>query len=473
MFTKERIKEFEDFLKKCITFRFQKFLPEKSIILLREKEYINESELKDEKDIRKIHSDLIRKMMGDIINITCELEMNISDTEIKKIVYGEDLEQGLIELYSKKIAEEYNIIFDVNPLLKDNLEMAIKLQKILEEKLDDMTFNSNAIEILESAGLQELIEKNDELAIEKYIETKAEAQSLKAGSKEEENHIKEEFKKTGSLKLLEIKGKKAIQYIDEFGENHLVQIPDDFALSEEYKKAFLNTKENENIDAKEFFNEIKFRFGEIALDDELDEKTINADKVDQLEFVKTNEALKDQRENGNVVFNSDADTFVLTSTNEVVETERKDGHIEAQINDNKNDNTSLLSGDDINPTEGKSDISERDLNDEDREEIYDKAENKELTLQELRDLKRALVEEAKQHDDTELADNIVKDVTEEDLKELNNTLREENGPKLSVYSNKNKYPYAAYASSHILFFILSMIISLALLVGAISLTLYK
>lgn len=473
MFTKERIKEFEDFLKKCITFRFQKFLPEKSIILLREKEYINESELKDEKDIRKIHSDLIRKMMGDIINITCELEMNISDTEIKKIVYGEDLEQGLIELYSKKIAEEYNIIFDVNPLLKDNLEMAIKLQKILEEKLDDMTFNSNAIEILESAGLQELIEKNDELAIEKYIETKAEAQSLKAGSKEEENHIKEEFKKTGSLKLLEIKGKKTIQYIDEFGENHLVQIPDDFALSEEYKKAFLNTKENENIDAKEFFNEIKFRFGEIALDDKLDEKTINADKVDQLEFVKTNEALKEQRENGNVVFNSDADTFVLTSTNEVVETERKDGHIEAQINDNKNDNTSLLSGDDINPTEGKSDISERDLNDEDREEIYDKAENKELTLQELRDLKRALVEEAKQHDDTELADNIVKDVTEEDLKELNNTLREENGPKLSMYSNKNKYPYAAYASSHILFFILSMIISLALLVGAISLTLYK
>lgn len=473
MFTKERIKEFEDFLKKCITFRFQKFLPEKSIILLREKEYINESELKDEKDIRKIHSDLIRKMMGDIINITCELEMNISDTEIKKIVYGEDLEQGLIELYSKKIAEEYNIIFDVNPLLKDNLEMAIKLQKILEEKLDDMTFNSNAIEILESAGLQELIEKNDELAIEKYIETKAEAQSLKAGSKEEENHIKEEFKKTGSLKLLEIKGKKTIQYIDEFGENHLVQIPDDFALSEEYKKAFLNTKENENIDAKEFFNEIKFRFGEIALDDELDEKTINADKVDQLEFVKTNEALKDQRENGNVVFNSDADTFVLTSTNEVVETERKDGHIEAQINDNKNDNTSLLSGDDINPTEGKSDISERDLNDEDREEIYDKAENKELTLQELRDLKRALVEEAKQHDDTELADNIVKDVAEEDLKELNNTLREENGPKLSMYSNNNKYPYAAYASSHILFFILSMIISLALLVGAISLTLYK
>lgn len=473
MFTKERIKEFEDFLKKCITFRFQKFLPEKSIILLREKEYINESELKEEKDIRKIHSDLIRKMMGDIINITCELEMNISNTEIKKIVYGEDLEQGLIELYSKKIAEEYNIIFDVNPLLKDNLEMAIKLQKILEEKLDDMTFNSNAIEILESAGLQELIEKNDELAIEKYIETKAEAQSLKAGSKEEENHIKEEFKKTGSLKLLEIKGKKTIQYIDEFGENHLVQIPDDFALSEEYKKAFLNTKENENIDAKEFFNEIKFRFGEIALDDELDEKTINADKVDQLEFVKTNEALKDQRENGNVVFNSDADTFVLTSTNEVVETERKDGHIEAQINDNKNDNTSLLSGDDINPTEGKSDISERDLNDEDREEIYDKAENKELTLQELRDLKRALVEEAKQHDDTELADNIVKDVTEEDLKELNNTLREENGPKLSMYSNKNKYPYAAYASSHILFFILSMIISLALLVGAISLTLYK
>lgn len=473
MITKERLKQFEDFMKKCIVFRFQKFLPESSILILNDTEYIDENELKNEKDIKKLQNDLIRKMMSSLINITCELEIQISEDEIDKVVYGEDLEKGLIELYSKKIAEEYNIDFEENPLLKENMDMALKVYKILEEKLDPMVFNSNAIEILESAGIQELIEQNDELALERYAEEQAKVASLKSGSQEETEKIKEEFAKEGVLRLLEIDGKKVIQYIDENHENHLVEIPDDFALSDTYRKVFGDKKSNENINAKEFFDEIKYRFGEMPLDKELDEKTQTAEKIDQVEFVMSNKEFKNQRENGEVLFNNDANKFVLTATNEVVDTEKKDSHIEANISNGISEEKKYLDESDIDSKAKRRDVSEEELSDEDIEDIYVKAESDSLTLDELRSLKRALVEDAKKAQESELAEDIIKNVDEEDLEKLNSDLQEERGPKLSIYSNSKKYSSAAYASLPILFFILSMIISLALLIGAISLILYK
>lgn len=459
MITKERIKEFEDFIKKCIIFRFQKFLPETSIIMIQNNNYADEKIFKNNKDLDVIQSNIIRNIIKSIINLTIESDMNIGNNEIKKVIYGEDLENGFVELYSKIIADAYNIKFINDEQLTENLNDALKIEDILYSEIDNLVFNSNALEILRKTKIEELINKYDNLAIERHIEKQKELTNLTPRSIEEENDMKKEFYKNGNIKLMYLNGKKIVQYIDEHDKTHLIKIPNDYAFSDIYRKSF---SKDGNIDSKKIFEELKSKYGEIYLTNELDKKTITPEKIDTLESIESNPEINSD----NVLFNEDAKIYVLEN-NEVVEAIKEENHIEAKVTEDMEDG---LNEDAIN---SKKDISEQVLTERSIEEIYSQAENSTLTLEELRKLKRALIQEAKKNDNNELADSITEKLDYEDLKALNSVLQENDGPKLSMNSKNKKYSSAAFINASILLFILSMITTLALLISFAFMLLYK
>ncbi len=480
MISKERLKEFETTIKKYIIFRFQKFLPESSVILLTNNDYSN-IDYNDEKLTETdAKCDIIRNMLYDIISITCELNVEVSKGKFKEVIYGEHLENGLIEFYALEVAKANGVDFKINPENKEDLEMVLEIYRVLNNKLDGMTFTSNAIEILEAADLDEIIELNDNYAIDEYInnniemvkskgiapedleEQKKKEEELKkqeVGSQEEVEQMNKEFAIDGVLQIIYVNGKRKVKYTDEHNITHILNVDDNYALSDIYRREFAKTKKGEKIDSKKVFEELKQRFGEMPLDDELDERKINPDKVKQTEFVSQSGKFKEKINDGRVVFNEEADTFVLPETKEVIEIHTEEKGIEANISGKQDEETTTLGPDDINPVLDTSIVKDGSFDQKQLDSIMENAENNRLSLEELRDLKTALIEEAKQEGDEKEAERIAEEVGVDELQKINSELQEK-GPKLKKKS-------AAYINKPLLFFILCMIISISLIIGAI------
>lgn len=486
MISKERLKEFEEYIKRYIIFKFQKSLPESSVILLRNTEFVDEKDYKDEKDLNVAQSNLLRKIVHSIINISCELNVKISDSESKKVIYGEHLENGLVEFFSNLVSKDsdFNFIIDAN--LKEDLEMALEVYKALQDKLEYMTFNYNAIEILEATGLDELIDKNDDLAISEYIESITEnvsvANDVKAGTPDIEE-IKEEISKEGTFRIVYVNGKRDVQYIDSENKTHIIEVTKDTDISRILRDEITSkTKAHQKFNTYDLYLALKEKFGEVALDNKLDERTTTAEKVSKVDFVNVSEEAR----NENVTFDSDAGAFVLNETNKVISAKMNEDTVEATLTD-ANTNDSELKGDLINPVEEVTKFTETKPSADEIEQIYDKASNETLaTESELMELKEAFVEDAKNNSTSDIVDNVTKDVNKEELKEINNDLQDnknvkelndteedeendellpkETGKVLSLFGKKKK---AAYVDVYVLFFILSLILSLSLIIGVI------
>ncbi|MBQ6285566.1 MAG: hypothetical protein IJK67_04580 [Bacilli bacterium] len=479
MISKERLKEFETVIKKYIIFRFQKFLPESSVVLLTNNDYSN-IDYNDEKLTENdAKCDIIRNMLYDIISVVCELNVEVSKGNYKDVIYGEHLENGLIEFYALEIAKANDVDFKIDPDNKEDLAMVLEIYRVLNNKLDYMTFTSNAIEILEAADLDEITELNDNYAIDEYInnaveitkskgiapedleEQKKKEEELKKqeiGSQEELEQMNKEFAIDGVLQIIYTNGKRKVKYTDEYNVTHILNVDDNYALSDIYRREFAKTKKGESIDSKKVFEELKQKFGEMPLDDELDERKINPDKVKQTEFVNQSGKFKEKINDGKVVFNEDADTFVLPETKEVVEAHTKGEGIEATVSGKQEEETTALGPEDINPVSDASLVKENPLDQEQIDSIMENAENNKLSLEELRDLKAALIEEAKQQGEEKEAERIAEEVGVDELQKINSELQEK-GPKLK------KKSAAAYVNKPLLFFILCMVISISLIIG--------
>ena len=163
----EKAREFESLVKRVLMSKYGKMLPSDKITLLNTTEFLDESIIKA--DPSNVYGEVIRKVVGSVIDVTCTKELYISEDEAKDIIYGEYLEEGLIEFYSRKIAEKFNLNLEDKPELKDNLDMVQKLYEKLGEGLDEKVFSEDALEILDAAELEELITECDNQAIESYL----------------------------------------------------------------------------------------------------------------------------------------------------------------------------------------------------------------------------------------------------------------------------------------------------------------
>ena len=95
--TLDMAKELESQIKLILMNLYGKMLPTDKVTLLNSTEFIDEEIIKG--DSHTVVNNIIRKITGSIIDVTCTKELRISEDNYKEVLYGGFLNDGLIEYY--------------------------------------------------------------------------------------------------------------------------------------------------------------------------------------------------------------------------------------------------------------------------------------------------------------------------------------------------------------------------------------
>ena len=460
----EKAREFESLVKRVLMSKYGKMLPSDKITLLNTTEFLDESIIKA--DPSNVYGEVIRKVVGSVIDVTCTKELYISEDEAKDIIYGEYLEEGLIEFYSRKIAEKFNLNLEDKPELKDNLDMVQKLYEKLGEGLDEKVFSEDALEILDAAELEELITECDNQAIESYLNNLSTAKGI--GEVKDEvtpingkGHV---LDGEGRVQIVYLNGVQYIKYVDKEEQVHLVETNDSKHVSEVYRKTILGLNPGDKLDAEAFFKELTSYIPETNLDVKEDIKTssLNNEEVNMMNFIHSSKEFELDGKEDVITHSSDQTIHVIENTNDIVVTDDKGDHVESTVISDDEDPELKDDAGGVKPEEIQKEekIDEKVLTPEEYEKLCMKfANNEELTLEELRALRRSTPEEmVRSQEDKELLEQM--------REEENELVRQNEGPILS-YPGKYKYGSAAFTNKYLLIYVILITICIGFIVGAL------
>lgn len=460
----EKAREFESLVKRVLISKYGKMLPSDKITLLNTTEFLDESIIKA--DPSNVYGEVIRKVVGSVIDITCTKELYISEDEAKDIIYGEYLEEGLIEFYSRKIAEKFNLNLEDKPELKDNLDMVQKLYEKLGEGLDEKVFSEDALEILDAAELEELITECDNQAIESYLNNLSTAKGI--GEVKDEvtpiNGKGDVLDEEGRVQIVYLNGVQYIKYVDKEEQVHLVETNDSKHVSEVYRKTILGLNPGDKLDAEAFFKELTSYIPETNLDVKEDIKTssLNNEEVNMMNFIHSSKEFELDGKEDVITHSSDQTIHVIENTNDIVVTDEKGDHVESTVISDDEDPELKDDAGGVKPEEIQEEekIDEKVLTPEEYEKLCMKfANNEELTLEELRALRRSTPEEmVRSQEDKELLEQM--------REEENELVRQNEGPILS-YPGKYKYGSAAFTNKYLLIYVILITICIGFIVGAL------
>lgn len=460
----EKAREFESLVKRVLMSKYGKMLPSDKITLLNTTEFLDESIIKA--DPSNVYGEVIRKVVGSVIDVTCTKELYISEDESKDIIYGEYLEEGLIEFYSRKIAEKFNLNLEDKPELKDNLDMVQKLYEKLGEGLDEKVFSEDALEILDAAELEELITECDNQAIESYLNNLSTAKGI--GEVKDEvtpiNGKGDVLDEEGRVQIVYLNGVQYIKYVDKEDQVHLVETNDSKHVSEVYRKTILGLNPGDKLDAEAFFKELTSYIPETNLDVKEDIKTssLNNEEVNMMNFIHSSKEFKLDGKEDVITHSSDQTIHVIENTNDIVVTDDKGDHVESTVISDDDDPELKDDAGGVKPEEIQEEekIDEKVLTPEEYEKLCMKfANNEELTLEELRALRRSTPEEmVRSQEDKELLEQM--------REEENELVRQNEGPILS-YPGKYKYGSAAFTNKYLLIYVILITICIGFIVGAL------
>ena len=460
----EKAREFESLVKRVLISKYGKMLPSDKITLLNTTEFLDESIIKA--DPSNVYGEVIRKVVGSVIDITCTKELYISEDEAKDIIYGEYLEEGLIEFYSRKIAEKFNLNLEDKPELKDNLDMVQKLYEKLGEGLDEKVFSEDALEILDAAKLEELITECDNQAIESYLNNLSTAKGI--GEVKDEvtpiNGKGDVLDEEGRVQIVYLNGVQYIKYVDKEDQVHLVETNDSKHVSEVYRKTILGLNPGDKLDAEAFFKELTSYIPETNLDVKEDIKTssLNNEEVNMMNFIHSSKEFELDGKEDVITHISDQTIHVIENTNDIVVTDDKGDHVESTVISDDEDPELKDDAGGVKPEEIQEEekIDEKVLTPEEYEKLCMKfANNEELTLEELRALRRSTPEEmVRSQKDKELLEQM--------REEENELVRQNEGPILS-YPGKYKYGSAAFTNKYLLIYVILITICIGFIVGAL------
>lgn len=460
----EKAREFESLVKRVLMSKYGKMLPSDKITLLNTTEFLDESIIKA--DPSNVYGEVIRKVVGSVIDITCTKELYISEDEAKDIIYGEYLEEGLIEFYSRKIAEKFNLNLEDKPELKDNLDMVQKLYEKLGEGLDEKVFSEDALEILDAAELEELITECDNQAIESYLNNLSTAKGI--GEVKDEvtpiNGKGDVLDEEGRVQIVYLNGVQYIKYVDKEEQVHLVETNDSKHVSEVYRKTILGLNPGDKLDAEAFFKELTSYIPETNLDVKEDIKTssLNNEEVNMMNFIHSSKEFELDGKEDVITHSSDQTIHVIENTNDIVVTDDKGDHVESTVISDDEDPELKDDAGGVKPEEIQEEekIDEKVLTPEEYEKLCMKfANNEELTLEELRALRRSTPEEmVRSQEDKELLEQM--------REEENELVRQNEGPILS-YPGKYKYGSAAFTNKYLLIYVILITICIGFIVGAL------
>lgn len=460
----EKAREFESLVKRVLMSKYGKMLPSDKITLLNTTEFLDESIIKA--DPSNVYGEVIRKVVGSVIDVTCTKELYISEDESKDIIYGEYLEEGLIEFYSRKIAEKFNLNLEDKPELKDNLDMVQKLYEKLGEGLDEKVFSEDALEILDAAELEELITECDNQAIESYLNNLSTAKGI--GEVKDEvtpiNGKGDVLDEEGRVQIVYLNGVQYIKYVDKEEQVHLVETNDSKHVSEVYRKTILGLNPGDKLDAEAFFKELTSYIPETNLDVKEDIKTssLNNEEVNMMNFIHSSKEFELDGKEDVITHSSDQTIHVIENTNDIVVTDDKGDHVESTVISDDDDPELKDDAGGVKPEEIQEEekIDEKVLTPEEYEKLCMKfANNEELTLEELRALRRSTPEEmVRSQEDKELLEQM--------REEENELVRQNEGPILS-YPGKYKYGSAAFTNKYLLIYVILITICIGFIVGAL------
>lgn len=460
----EKAREFESLVKRVLMSKYGKMLPSDKITLLNTTEFLDESIIKA--DPSNVYGEVIRKVVGSVIDVTCTKELYISEDEAKDIIYGEYLEEGLIEFYSRKIAEKFNLNLEDKPELKDNLDMVQKLYEKLGEGLDEKVFSEDALEILDAAELEELITECDNQAIESYLNNLSTAKGI--GEVKDEvtpiNGKGDVLDEEGRVQIVYLNGVQYIKYVDKEEQVHLVETNDSKHVSEVYRKTILGLNPGDKLDAEAFFKELTSYIPETNLDVKEDIKTssLNNEEVNMMNFIHSSKEFELDGKEDVITHSSDQTIHVIENTNDIVVTDDKGDHVESTVISDDEDPELKDDAGGVKPEEIQEEekIDEKVLTPEEYEKLCMKfANNEELTLEELRALRRSTPEEmVRSQKDKELLEQM--------REEENELVRQNEGPILS-YPGKYKYGSAAFTNKYLLIYVILITICIGFIVGAL------
>ncbi len=466
----DRLKEFEKILKQCLLKRFGAFLPEDKISLLNNTEYIIGNEFTDGMDKFQFQGNILRHMLDSVIDITCLKEISVDGSNsavTSTLVYGRELEDGIIELYTQELAKLFKLNINQKEELKDNVALATKLKDVYGDSLDEKVFTENASKLLsvdelikligyyednaelDSADwnvnaqkivkvetLKELANTCDQLAVQKYLEKNKQVADA-SNDKEKENKLFNGItSRSGSIQIIYLDEKKYIKYIDMDGKIHLVEAHNSEKVSEYYRQKIENLKPDEQLDPEQFFKELCEIADEETMteSDDINFKELNFNESNMIKFVDTSEKLGKEtveniQEKNTVTHSSDGKIHAINGTDNVIYTDNSVGHMEANIVQNVQSYTSDADQQNI-------DISNRVLSEEEYNELCMRyANNEQLTPEELDALMRSTPE-----------------------------LMEESGPSLK-YNGASKR-MAAFANKSILIYIVMIVAFIGIFIGA-------
>lgn len=402
----EETKNFEKNIKEYIVSKFKDSLNDNLINKVQEKDY--SSNINNSEDINVVKSNIIRNILDDLISVTCVLDYEITPGNFVKLEYGRALEDGLIENYALEIAKNNGVDFKINPNTKENLAMALEIYRSIDNKLDYMAFNNDAVDILEFANIDDVTEYFDKMSLDTLKEPKKEITPKEKALTSEVKLVNEEkpIHNEGTIQIVFIDGKRTVKYIDD--KEHILNVNDDYNVSDKYRKSFALNKKKETVSSKIVFDELRSVFGEKT--DSIEEKLEKTDVVD---------------------------------IDEIAEAQKED----------------IV----INPiVETKDEYPYEELTPEKVAELKQKAQSNTITIDELRELRRALSLEANKlesikKDDVDLMNTV-------ELENLNKELQKKKEMYEELTANNKgdkKTNWALY------FFIFCVVLSISIIVGVI------
>ena len=483
--SKEELEKFEKQLKELIVSEYQRFLPKEKIDYIFKNEYSSIFSNTDVKDVNTLKCNFIREVMGDLIKVTCELDYEVEQGKFEKLLYGRALEDGLIENYSLEIAKKMNIDFDIKKESKENLAMVLEMYRSLQFKLDYMAFNSDAVEITEASNIDDAIEYFDNLSIEEHKNgVKA---PIKLNRTFEIATPNKPLKGEGSFQIVYNGGKRIVKYIDEEDKEHLIKINDSYDISETYRKAFAYTKNGQNAKASDVYDELKDQF-EIS-NTKIKEENNKKEKIEEIntEDIVQVQKIKDEEEEEPKIVPADErdiaeEKNALENAKERLDKEKKeekhesdepvvisfsgdidDRPVETDIKEEKEvkEMPIISSDDEIDDIV----IEQPELTQEQIKELENKAKANTITVDELRDLRRALsIEASKKEKEVKKEEQVETDLMNTiELEKLNEELqkKKEHFEKIKTEKKPTKvnWPF--------LFFIFCIILSISLIIGVI------
>ncbi len=402
----EETKKFEKNIKEYIVSKFKDSLNDNLINKVQEKDY--SSNINNSEDINTVKSNIIRNILDDLISVTCVLDYEITPGNFVKLEYGRALEDGLIENYALEIAKNNGVDFKINPDTKENLAMALEIYRSIDNKLDYMAFNNDAVDILEFANIDDVTEYFDKMSLDTLKEPKKEETPKEEALTSEEKLVNEEkpIHNEGTIQIVFIDGKRTVKYIDD--KEHILNVNDDYNVSDKYRKSFALNKKKETVSSKIVFDELRSVFGEKT--DSIEERLEKTDVVD-------------------------IDAIAEAQKEDIV----------------------------INPiVETKDEYPYEELTPEKVAELKQKAQSNTITIDELRELRRALSLEANKlesikKDDVDLMNTV-------ELENLNKELQKKKEMYEELTANNKgdkKTNWALY------FFIFCVVLSISIIVGVI------